>query len=103
MIRFANLSVQEKYFKWQFADHDEFYLPSWIKEEETVYDCDICGNNISYWVCVYSDETIFYRSYHEWYIVDNSETYVENIFNISEISRDNIDDNRSKENLKFVI
>jgi len=103
MYKVADLSVNPRYFKWDFIKED-FNVENYIKRKEYVYDADSCGNETNFWVVVKEGTPRFYRSYHEWYWNNYGQEDSEliNEFEIEEVTQETLNGD-AKINLRFVI
>lgn len=71
MLRFARLNNYNN-FKWQFMNQlpidAPFNFEGWYKDENTVYDADVCGSVRDYYVVVDGDKVTYWLVRHEWWI-----------------------------------
>lgn len=92
MIRVARLGYGE--FHWSFIDRPylDFNMENYIKGEEHVWDCDNCGDAISYWVAVGEYGPKFYKCDHSWCWehYGQDEAMVVNEFDVTVVFRDEI-------------
>lgn len=103
MIRIANLSGSPKYFQWKFVG-DSFDFASWIKEEEWAHDADNGGDSRKFWVVTDGTKVTYYEVKHSWWIEYDPEWQLYNEFEIAEIPRSGVEENKyARENLRFVI
>jgi len=104
MIRVADLSVDPRYFKWNFVDQENLNIENYIKKKEYLYDANSCGDETNYWVVVKEGNPRFYRSEHDWYWhnYDEEDAYLVNEFDIQEVDRQDLNE-EARKNLRFII
>lgn len=102
MIRFASLSTDARYFRWNFTQHP-FDFAHWVKEEEWVWDSDNCGDRTEFYVVMDGDKVTYWKVEHSWWIDYEPEWEIHNVFEITEIDRSGVDEKYAKSNLRFVI
>ena len=102
MIRFANLSTDPRYFRWNFVA-SPFDFTNWVKEENWAWDADNCGDTTMFFVVVSDDGLVFYYEVkHSWWIEYNPDWEIHNEFEITLINPALIT-GESKKNLRFVV
>ena len=105
MIKVAELSTLDRYFRWEYITKPNFNFEYWVKEKQYIYDADSSGDDTSYWVVMIDGETKYYSVYHEWYWYHygQEDSHLENEFTITEITKEGVTEKYAKENLKFLV
>jgi len=105
-MKYGELTESPKYFEWNWVD-DTFDIKRYLRDELYVYDCDICGDSLTFWVVVKEGQTQFIRCYHDWYVERDPEFEVINSFEITEVTKEEMlaEDKYGyiKENLKYLV
>jgi hypothetical protein len=108
MIRIGKLS-NGKDIRWVIFE-EPFDFETWYKDEHMVWDCDVCGDKLTYWALIKDiEEPVFYKTYHTWWWDGDCECcgqFVANEFEIDVVSREFVTNNGSPsviEALRFIV
>lgn len=101
-MKFGELSAG-RYFKWIWAPPNKpFSLEQYIKDRDTVYDADDCGDSITFWVIQTYNTVRYFRSAHSWWIDLDDGWNLENEFTFEEVTKDDLPPD-ALANTKFIV